>query len=240
VPDAALPEVTLQRHGGLGYCIGKNQFAEAYLVSVPEGSSGGEMVVSGTVHREWDTTSSPACAYWGCEVVEPVAVGSLTPEQELELAELLAAVPGGECQTQPNPACDYCLVTEVWTSRYVDGLLIEGPHFVANPCAAEVCPGYHDAVYAIADFFDRLVPPVQVNCSADADCALAVNMGVCCPSCGEAYLAWLVKGHPCLVGPNEDAGQCPSATACNDVCPPVDCPTGVHAACENGACVAAP
>jgi len=144
---AVLTSVTIERFGAMGFCIDDGQFVAAQI-QPDQDATVGQMLLSGSVHRGWDDTS-PECELARCAVTQPVEEMVLTREELSELVLRWFALPTGDCDPEPNYACDPCLITEIFVNdqRYVD-----------DPCAAETCPGYFESIRALQAFIDGLAP----------------------------------------------------------------------------------
>jgi hypothetical protein len=77
-----------------------------------------------------------------------------------------------------------------------------------------------------------------VECESDADCTLAINIGVCCSGCTQAWPSQLVETEPCLAGgPNYSGAGCETPDCTAAICPAIACEQMRYAACEDQRCV---
>jgi hypothetical protein len=114
----------MSRRPGLGFCPEPDELLWA---EITHGLSG-DVLFTGAIAREGDSATGncqddPGALSW-CLISEAIPLQRLTPRQERDLAEFLAAIPIEYHEI--NGACDPCLIT-----RYEFGERVEED----NPCA---------------------------------------------------------------------------------------------------------
>lgn len=134
----------LQRGGAFGFCIQDGVFVAAKLEVV----GNGEVMLSGQLHRGWDT-SSPGCETKRCEIVEEVEPFALTSEQAAALRQSIAGLLPPACVGVLSPACDPCLGALLT----IDGTAYEDPS-----CKFNGCKGYGEAFNTVTELIDSFAP----------------------------------------------------------------------------------
>lgn len=134
----------LQRTGSFGFCIQEGVLVAAKLEVVDSG----EVMLSGQLHRGWDT-SSPGCETKRCELVDEVEPFALSGEQEAALRRSIAALLPPACVGVLSPACDPCLGVRLT----IDGTVYQDPG-----CKFNGCEGYGEAFNAVTELIDSFAP----------------------------------------------------------------------------------